>query len=297
MEAIREITSLPLNLHCRGKVREIFALGHNLLIVASDRISAFDVIFQEPIPLKGMILTQLSHYWFNKTRHIVANHVISCELPDLPQELERFHQLLNQRFMIVKKAEPLRAECVVRGYLDGSAWRDYHRTGEVCGIKLLPGMKQKMKLPEPIFTPATKAEDGHDENISFQQVKDMIGQEVAEFVKEKSMQIYQFAHDLLEPRGIILSDTKFEFGLFDGNIILIDECLTPDSSRLWVKESYCPGVKSISLDKQYVRDYLESTDWDKSPPPPPLPSEIINNTTKRYLQAYQMITGQKFKAG
>lgn len=284
-----------LLLLARGKVRDIYDLGEYLLIVATDRISAFDVVFAEPIPYKGAVLTQLSRFWFMKIRDIVRTHFVTCDIEKFPPETKRHKALLAHRSMLVRKAEPLKVECVVRGYLDGSAWKDYQQKGSVCGIELPPALEQRQKLPEPIFTPATKASSGHDINISFQKTKALVGENVARFVRSKSLMLYSQAHEFVLSRGLVLSDTKFEFGIKGDEIILIDECLTPDSSRFWIRESYRPGKDSISLDKQYVRDYLEQLGWDKSPPPPSLPRKVITHTSERYRQAYKMITGKKFK--
>lgn len=284
-----------LRLLARGKVRDIYDLGKYLLIVATDRISAFDVVFNEPIPYKGAVLTQLSKFWFTRTRDIVNTHFVSCDVEKFPPEVRRHTALLAHRSMLVHKAEPLKVECVVRGYLDGSAWKDYQKTGSVCGIELPSGLQQKQRLPEPIYTPATKASSGHDINISYEKTKRLVGDKVASYIRTKSLMLYSHAHEFVLSRGLVLSDTKFEFGIRDEEIILIDECLTPDSSRFWMSESYRPGADSISLDKQYVRDYLEQLGWDKNPPPPPLPRKVIENTSERYRQAYKMITGKEFK--
>lgn len=284
-----------LRLLARGKVRDIYDLGEYLLIVATDRISAFDVVFAEPVPYKGAVLTQLSRFWFMKIRDMVRTHFVTCDVEKYPSEAKRHKALLAHRSMLVHKAEPLKVECVVRGYLDGSAWKDYQQTGSVCGIELPPGLEQKQKLPEPIFTPATKASSGHDMNISFERAKRLVGDKVARFVRSKSLMLYSHGHEFVLPRGLVLSDTKFEFGIRDDELILIDECLTPDSSRFWIRDSYRPGTDSISLDKQYVRDYLEQLGWDKNPPPPPLPRKVTENTSERYRQAYKMITEREFK--
>jgi phosphoribosylaminoimidazole-succinocarboxamide synthase len=283
-----------LRLLARGKVRDIYDLGKYLLIVATDRISAFDVVFNEPVPYKGAVLTQLSKFWFTRIRDIVNTHFVTCDVEKFPLEVRRHAALLAHRSMLVHKAEPLKVECVVRGYLDGSAWKDYHKTSSVCGIELPPGLHQKQRLPEPIYTPATKARSGHDINISYEKTKRLVGDKVASYIRTKSLMLYSHAHEFVLSKGLVLSDTKFEFGMRDEDIILIDECLTPDSSRFWMRESYRPGADSISLDKQYVRDYLEQLGWDKNPPPPPLPQKVIKNTSERYRQAYKMITGKEF---
>lgn len=288
-----EMPDIPLL--ARGKVRDIYDCGDRLLIVATDRISAFDVVFPTPIPLKGVVLTQLSCFWFEQTAGITKNHFITSEIDEFPENLKKYRDLVRGRSMLVKKAQPLPVECIVRGYLDGSAWREYQKRGEVCGIKLAEGLQQRSKLPAPIFTPTTKAATGHDENITLEQVVELVGKKIAEHIKKISLQLYEFAHNYLLPRGIVLSDTKFEFGLKNGEILLIDECLTPDSSRFWMKEGYHPGGIAISLDKQYVRDYVEKIGWNKTPPAPELPPEVVAQTTDRYVTAYKIITGRELK--
>ncbi len=290
MEAITK-TDLPLKLHSKGKVRDTYEYKENLLMIATDRLSAFDVVFNEGIPYKGIVLTELSLFWFEKLKGIVDNHLISPEIPpDMPE-------YLNRRAMVVKKANPFPIECVVRGYLAGSGLKEYTGNGTVCGIELPPGLQNGSKLPQPIFTPATKAEQGeHDINIDDIKGAEMIGDKaIYERLKELSLEIYKFASDYARGKGIILADTKFEFGLYNGNIILIDEVLTPDSSRYWPAESYDEGNNQISFDKQYVRDYLETLDWNKSPPPPKLPDGVVENTTKKYIEAYERLTGNEFK--
>lgn len=293
METLYQSDLSDVTLHSRGKVRDIYDLENYLLIVATDRLSAFDVVFPNPIPVKGIVLTQLSKFWFEQTSGIVENHLISADMTEFPKEVQRYREILRDRSMLVKKAIPLKAECVVRGYLDGSAYKDYLATGETSGVKLPEGMKQRDKFPEPLFTPATKAESGHDINISFEELKSLIDEDTAELVRSRSLDLYNFAHDMLLPKGLVLSDTKFEFGEIDKKIILIDECLTPDSSRFWIKDSYIPDAEAISLDKQYVRSFLEETDWDKTPPAPSLPREVVKNTTAKYMAAYELITGEK----
>ncbi len=277
----------------RGKVRDIYKVNGALLLVATDRISAFDVVLPTPIPDKGFILTQLSVFWFERTRHIIPNHLITASVDEFPDELQSEREVLEGRSVLVKLAEPLPIESVVRGYIAGSAWKEYAATGEVCGIKLPSGLKMCQKLPEPIFTPATKALVGHDENIAFEQVVDMVGREVAERVREISLQIYSFASRYAEERGIIIADTKFEFGLVDGKLMLIDELLTPDSSRFWDMETYEPGKPQESFDKQFVRDYLESINWNKQPPAPALPEDVVEKTRQRYWEAYRRLCGEK----
>lgn len=276
-----------------GKVREIYDLGKNLLLVASDRLSAFDVVFGEPIPCKGAVLTQISKFWFSNTSHIISNHYISSDIDEYPDEIKKYKDDLLHRSMLVKKAAPLKAECIVRGYLDGSAYKEYIKSGSLCGITLPKGLEKRNILPEPIFTPTTKAEQGHDENISFAELENILGAETAKKVKEASLALYKFGHDFLLNKGIILSDTKYEFGIIEtGEVILIDECMSPDSSRFWVAETYKPGLESVSFDKQFVRDYLESINWDKNPPAPKLPQNVIEKTTEKYVQAYKLITGR-----
>lgn len=276
-----------------GKVREIFDLGDRLLFVATDRISAFDCVMPNGIPRKGEVLTQISHFWFEQTKSFQPNHLLAKAGDPLPRILQPFTQTLQRRSMIVKKAEPLAIECVVRGYLVGSGWKDYQRTGSLCGIKLPAGLKECSQLPQPIFTPATKAQTGHDENISFDEATKLVEEDIAEKAKAASLQIYNFARDYAIKRGIIIADTKFEFGLFDGKLLLIDEVLTPDSSRFWPADKYEPGHNQPSFDKQFVREYLETLDWKKQPPAPALPPEVVRRTTEKYLEAYERLTGKK----
>lgn len=274
----------------RGKVRDVYDFEDRLLFVATDRISAFDWILSPGIPDKGRILTQISRFWFERFNEI-PNHLLSMNPADLPLPDQTDVDVLQGRCMVVKKTEVVPFECVVRGYLSGSGWKDYLSTGAVCGIKLSEGLEQSARLPEPLFTPATKAESGHDENVSFQAMSNAIGQELAENLRDLSIQIYQQGAEYAIERGIILADTKFEFGLLDGNLILIDEVLTPDSSRFWPVDCYQPGGPQPSLDKQFVRDWLETTSWDKNSPPPELPDEIISKTRDKYLEAFRMLTG------
>jgi phosphoribosylaminoimidazole-succinocarboxamide synthase len=276
-----------------GKVREVFDLGDRLLFVASDRISAFDVIMPNGIPRKGEVLTQISYFWFAQTESFQPNHLISRATDPLPENLKPFADKIARRSMIVKKCEPLAIECVVRGYLAGSGWKEYQKSQTVCGIKLPPGLKESSELPEPIFTPATKAETGHDENISFAEAAKITGGEIAEQARAASLKIYNFARDYARKRGIIIADTKFEFGLDNGKLILIDEVLTPDSSRFWPADKYQPGRGQPSFDKQFVRDYLETLDWDKTPPGPVLPPDVVAKTSATYLEAYERLTGGK----
>ncbi|MGI8907807.1 MAG: phosphoribosylaminoimidazolesuccinocarboxamide synthase [Candidatus Sumerlaeaceae bacterium] len=285
-------SELSLPLIWGGKVREVYGVdSERLLLVASDRLSAFDVVFPDPIPRKGEVLNQLSAYWFEQTKQITPNHVISAEpekgLAELADVLE-----LRGRAMLVRRTQPLPVECVVRGYLEGSAWKDYQRSRMVSGIPLPSGLRLHEKLPHPIFTPSTKAEAGHDAPISFEEVVELIGLHAAEHVRHVSVQLYKFAYEQLLPKGIVLCDTKFEFGVLGNDILLIDEALTPDSSRFCEVDGYEPGGIARSLDKQYVRDYLETTDWDKQPPGPGLPPEVIEQMTRRYVEIYERITDQ-----
>ena len=282
-----------LKLKGRGKVRDIYDLEDRLLIVATDRISAFDVVMPNPIPDKGRVLTQLSKFWFNLTKEIVPNHVISTEVKDFPEECRPYQEMLRDRSMLVMKMDVLPIECVVRGYLSGSGWEEYKNTGQVCGIALPKGLVESSKLEEPIFTPATKEEVGHhDENIPFEKVETIVGKELAQRLKSLSLSIYKKARDFAEGRGIIIADTKMEFGIKDGKLLLIDELLTPDSSRFWPKDDYRPGGSQKSFDKQFLRDYLLSIKWDKSPPAPQLPEEIIQKTREKYLEAYERLVGR-----
>lgn len=280
-----------LDLIKRGKVRDIYDLGDRLLMVATDRISAFDVIMPDPVPGKGKILTQISLFWFEIMKSLLPHHVISSDVDDFPDICKPYTEILRHRSMLVKKAEPLPVECVVRGYISGSGWKDYQETGSICGIKLPKGLKESDKLPEPLFTPSTKAELGlHDVNIDFDTVAAKIGETLADNVRTLSLAIYKKGAELANERGIIIADTKFEFGLFENNLILIDEVLTPDSSRFWPGESYKPGGVQKSFDKQYVRDYLISINWNKKPPGPRLPKYIITNTRNKYLEALNQLT-------
>lgn len=289
--AILETDFQDLNLVQRGKVRDIYDLGDTLLMVASDRISAFDAVMPEPVPDKGKILNQISLFWFDVMASIVPNHVISGDVEDLPRICQPYAETLRGRSMLVKKTKPLPIECVVRGYISGSGWKSYQKTQSVCGIELAAGLTESDKLPEPIFTPSTKEEEGHDINIDFDEVARRIGDERAEEVRELSLAIYNKGTRLALEKGIIIADTKFEFGLLDDQIILIDEVLTPDSSRFWPLENYTPGGPQKSFDKQYLRDYLVSINWDKTPPAPHLPEDVIQNTRRKYLEAMRLITG------
>jgi phosphoribosylaminoimidazole-succinocarboxamide synthase len=276
-----------------GKVRDIFDLGDALLLVASDRISAFDVIMPNGIPRKGEVLTQISHFWFEKFTSLVPNHLLARANDPLPKNLQPFADQLERRSMIVKKAKPLAIECIVRGYLSGSGWKEYKQAQTVCGINLPAGLTESAELPEPIFTPSTKAEAGHDENISFAQAQKIVGAELATQARDLSLKIYWAGRDYARQRGIIIADTKFEFGLSDGKLILIDEVMTPDSSRFWPADQYQAGRGQPSFDKQFVRDYLETLDWDKTPPGPVLPPDVVARTSAKYLEAYERLTGRK----
>jgi phosphoribosylaminoimidazole-succinocarboxamide synthase len=287
-------TNLPgQKLWRRGKVRDVYDLGDRLLIVATDRLSAFDVVLPTPIPDKGRVLTQLSLFWFRMLEDLVPNHVLTADVTEYPGELRAFRSQLEERSMIVRRTEPLPVECVVRGYLTGSGWKDYQRTSSVCGIALPLGLRKSERLDPPLFTPSTKAEVGHDENIPYQAVEALIGKERAAAVRDASLRIYERARAHAESRGILLADTKFEFGLRDGRMLWIDEALTPDSSRLWPKAGYAPGRDQPSFDKQYVRDYLESLGWDKRPPGPELPAEVVARTREKYREACALLTGRE----
>ena len=275
-----------------GKVREVFDLGETLLFVATDRLSAFDVILPDPIPHKGAVLNQLSAFWFRRFAKI-DNHFVTADFDEFPQELRAFRDQLAGRSMIVRKTKPLPVECVVRGYLAGSGWKEYQESQSVCGIKLPSALKQASQLPESIFTPATKAETGHDENIDMKRCAEILGQEIADRVKKLSVEIYSKGRDHAEKKGIIVADTKFEFGTIDGQLLLIDEVLTPDSSRFWPADQYVVGQSPPSFDKQFVRDYLETLDWDKTPPAPSLPQDVIAKTSAKYVEAFERLTGEK----
>jgi phosphoribosylaminoimidazole-succinocarboxamide synthase len=291
MKVLRETQFAGLTPSVRGKVRDLYDLGDKLLIVATDRLSAFDVILPTPIPDKGRVLTQLSLFWFNLLKDVIPNHVISAS--EFPAPFDKFKEELAGRSMVVRKTKPVPVECVVRGYVSGSGWKDYRVTGNVCGIALPAGLRESDRLPEPIFTPATKAESGHDENISFEQAASIIGRELAEKARTVSMELYRRAAAYAEPRGIIVADTKFEFGLLGGELIWIDEALTPDSSRFWPAAHYSPGGPQPSFDKQFVRDYLERMRWPKTPPGPELPPEVVSATRDKYREAYRILTGRE----
>ncbi len=282
-----------LNLLRQGKVRDIYDLGNALLMVATDRISAFDVVMPNPIPGKGRILTQMSRFWFEMMEGLIPNHLITADVERFPEACHPYADIIRDRSMLVRKAEPLSVECIVRGYLSGSGWKSYLESGRVCEMRLAEGLQESDRLPEPLFTPSTKADIGaHDENISFEQVEDMLGNDLAARLRDVSMAIYKRAVEFAEPRGIIIADTKFEFGLIDGELVLIDEILTPDSSRFWPKDTYRPGGPQKSFDKQYVRDYLLSLGWNQRSPVPGLPVEVVENTRRKYEEALRRLTGQ-----
>jgi len=292
METIVE-TNLPFKLKNRGKVRDVYDLDDKLLMIATDRISVFDVVLSTPVPYKGIILTQLSNFWFNKTKNIINNHIIVDDFNFMPQDIKKLSELKG-RSVLVKKANPVLVECVVRGYITGSAWSAYQNGESICGIKLPEGLVESDKLPEPLFTPTTKAITGHDEAITEEQMRKQFGDELTETLKNASLEIYNFAEKEARKKGIIIADTKFEFGIIDGEIILIDELLTPDSSRFWPADSYKPGGSQKSFDKQFVRDYMTSIGWNKNPPAPEVPDDVVKETTKKYIEAYEKITGKKF---
>lgn len=288
---LRETNFAGLSPSARGKVRDLYDLGDKLLIIATDRLSAFDVVLPTPIPDKGRVLTQLSLFWFQLLQDVIPNHVLSAT--DFPAEFDSYRSELEGRTMLVRKTQPLPIECVVRGYLSGSGWKDYCATGKICGIPLPPGLKESDRLPEPVFTPATKAVTGHDQNISFAAAAALVGQNIAERVRGVSLEIYSRAAGYARPRGIILADTKFEFGLLNNELIWIDEALTPDSSRFWPASEYQPGGTQPSFDKQFVRDYLERIQWPKTPPGPALPPEVVAATRGKYREAYRIMAGHE----
>jgi len=291
MKVLRETQFAGLSPSARGKVRDIYDLGDKLIIVATDRLSAFDVILPTPIPDKGRVLTQLSLFWFDLLKEVIPNHVLSAT--EFPAPFDQFREELAGRSMLVRKTKPLPIECVVRGYVSGSGWKDYRTTGKICGIALPNGLLESGRLPEPIFTPATKAVSGHDENIPFEQAEEMVGKELAMKVRNVSLELYRRASAHAEPRGIIVADTKFEFGLLNDELIWIDEALTPDSSRFWPAAHYSPGGPQASFDKQFVRDYLERMRWPKNPPGPELPPEVVDATREKYREAYRILTSRE----
>jgi phosphoribosylaminoimidazole-succinocarboxamide synthase len=292
-QSVMRESSLPdVKLFSRGKVRDVYEAGENrLLVVATDRLSAFDVVMEQGIPAKGAVLNQITCFWFELLND-VKSHFITADIDRYPEEFRPYAGQLAGRSMLVVKAEPFPVECIVRGYLAGSGWKEYQKTGAVCGIRLAEGLQESSRIDPPIFTPSTKATQGHDENITWEQAVALIGTEAAEAVRAKSLAVYNRARDYAESRGIIIADTKFEWGRANGEIILIDEVLTPDSSRFWPREGYAPGRSQPSFDKQFVRDYLESTGWNKQPPPPPLPPEVVRKTSEKYREAYRLLTGR-----
>ncbi len=295
-ESLLNTEFVPFPLKSRGKVRDIFDLGEYLLLVATDRVSAFDVVLPTGVPGKGRVLTKLSEFWFRRMGSTVPNHLISTRVEEFPQELQAFKDNLLGWAMLVKKAEVIPVECVVRGYLAGSGWKEYQESQTVCGIELPRGLVSSDRLPEPIFTPAAKNQTGHDENISFERMVAMIGSDLASVLRDTTLRLYRDAAAYAADRGIILADTKLEFGLIDGDVVLIDEVFTPDSSRFWLSDQYQPGQAQDSLDKQHIRDYLETTGWDKNPPAPELPPHIVDKTRDRYLEAYRQLTGSELMA-
>lgn len=282
-----------LELWRRGKVRDVYDLGEDLLIVATDRISAYDVIMDQPIPGKGVILTGISLWWFDQLKEIVPNHLLTADVDEFPEVCRQYRDQLEGRSMLVKKTAPYPVECVARGYLAGSGWREYLESGSVCGVPLPAGLNRADKLSEPIFTPATKAEEGHDENITLDRAAEIVGRSTIETLRDLTMRIYEHGSRIAAKRGIIIADTKFEFGYDrNGEIILIDEVLTPDSSRFWLASEYTPGREPINFDKQYLRDWLDTLDWDRTPPPPTLPDEVVRGTAERYEEAFAMLVGR-----
>jgi phosphoribosylaminoimidazole-succinocarboxamide synthase len=276
----------------RGKVRETFDLGDRLLMVATDRISAYDSVLPTGVPGKGVVLTQFSRFWFERTRKITPNHLITTELDGLPEHVRRYGDVLRGRSMVVRKAERIDVECVARGYISGSAWAEYRQTGTVAGVPMPQGLRESDRFPEPIFTPATKAVSGHDENISFEQMTDIVGVSLADELRSLTLAIYRHAEEYARERGVIIADTKFEFGIIDGQVTLIDEVLTPDSSRLWDADRYEPGKSQPSFDKQIVRDWLTASGWDREPPAPPLPDDVTRKTSEKYYEVYRLLTGE-----
>jgi len=290
-ETIGEMELPGFKLFKKGKVRNVYEVGDNLLIVATDRISAFDYVLPSLIPYKGKVLTRLSKFWFDYAALVCPNHVIATEIADFPKELRAFDGLLDKRAMLVRKTRVLPIECVVRGYLTGSGWKEYGTSGKVCGLKIPEGLQESSRLEEPIFTPSTKAEEGHDLNISFKEMQKIVGGPLAQKIRKVSLNLYQRASLHALSKGIIIADTKFEFGLIGEDLVLVDEIFTPDSSRFWPLATYAPGKSQPSLDKQFVRDYLETTGWDKKSAPPVLPDEIIEKTSRKYLEIYRLLTG------
>ena len=286
-------TNLPgIERYARGKVRDVYAAGDYLVIVATDRLSAFDYVLPTPIPDKGRVLTQLTIFWLNRLRDFTPNHFVSANVSDYPAQFQPFRDQLEGRSMLVRRAEMVDVECVARGYVSGSGWKDYQKNGAICGITLPAGLRESDRLPEPIFTPATKAQSGHDENIPYENVAGSVGADLAQQLKQLTLDIYKSASDYAETRGVMIADTKFEFGFVEGKLVLADEVLTPDSSRFWPRSQYQPGGPQPSFDKQYVRDYLESIHWNKQPPAPALPEDVIARTSDKYREAYRVLTGK-----
>jgi phosphoribosylaminoimidazole-succinocarboxamide synthase len=292
MQAVTEISLEGIEKFKSGKVREVYDLGDQYLFIATDRISAFDVIMPDGIPYKGEVLNRISKFWFDRTGDIVTNHMISTDIDEFPEILQPYRDLLKGRSMLVKKAELLPVECIVRGYLIGSGWKEYQKSGTIGGMPLRAGYEMAGKMDEPIFTPSTKADEGHDENISIDQMHEIVGEDIGKKLIDISLNLYQSAADFALEKGIIIADTKFEFGMIDGELVLIDEVLTPDSSRFWPADSYAPGSSPLSYDKQFVRDYLETLDWDKTPPGPQIPADILNKSCEKYLEVYEVLTGE-----
>ncbi len=292
---LRNTDFIQLPLFAKGKVRDIYEVGSDmLLMITTDRISAFDVVFDDLIPCKGKVLNTISEFWFNFSKDIIGNHIVTTDVSEYPMGLSRFKNELQGRSMLVKRVQMEKAECIVRGYLEGSGLKDYKATGHVCGIRLPEGLRQADKLPEPIFSPSTKADEGHDINISFDELVNLIGLERAEALRDKSLALYTVASDYALSKGIIIADTKFEFGYLNGELVIADEMFTPDSSRFWPVDDYQPGRAQKSFDKQYLREYLETLDWDKKYPAPRLPKEIIEKTQAKYMEACELLTGEKF---
>jgi len=292
---IKDTNFIKLPVFVKGKVRDVYEVGDDkLLMIVTDRISAFDVVFNELIPNKGKVLNSISAFWFDYCSDIIGNHVITTDVSEYPMGLSKFRDELEGRSMLVHRVKMIPAECIVRGYLEGSGLKDYRATGEVCGIPLPAGLRQADRLPEPLFTPSTKADEGHDQNVSYDYVKDQIGEALAAELKEKTLALYKKAAAYAETRGILLADTKFEFGMLNGKMIIADEMFTPDSSRFWELADYAPGRAQKSFDKQYLREYLETLDWDKQYPAPPLPADVIEKTAAKYVEAYERLTGKTF---
>jgi phosphoribosylaminoimidazole-succinocarboxamide synthase len=287
-------TDLPLDVVNRGKVRDLYQLKDDLLLIATDRISAFDYVLPSPIPAKGVCLTQLSKFWFEYTKQILTNHMITTDFNEYPSELHGYQEILEHRSMVVKKTKVIPIECIIRGYISGSAWKSYRKDHTVCGIQLPSGLLESERFDEPLFTPSTKADSGHDINISFEEMKQQVGADIAEHLQDYSLRLYSSAAAYAMKRGIIIADTKFEFGMVNDEILLIDEALTPDSSRFWPADRYEPGRSQPSFDKQYVRDYLSQTGWDKNSSPPMLPEQVIIETQRKYQEAFERITGKQF---